>query len=376
MTQALATSALSTKALAIFAGTKAKAHIAKNGLQAKDIRVVAGAAGGPKGLLLLGLDKFIFGEWLKTSNQPVDLLGASIGAWRMATACMDDCEAGFDRLTRDYIAQDYEPVYNQRGKRVMPSSEFVSTEFAKALVSYFENHLQEVLNHPRYNLHIITSRGRGFLRQTQQGKRLQARTTLGFAGAYFANLVARRAMGAFMQRVVFSNHGDLPFMSNDYATKQLPLVEANFYEALQASCSIPFVLNAVNDVPGDGGLTDYHCHMNYVGKLRDDELVLVPHFQQHLIAGWLDKSLKWRHKHPSFSSTAFLDNVVVLAPTAEWVKTLPSGKIPDRQDFHIYADNFAGREKAWSGAVSQSEQLVREFKDFLVTQNSHQIQTL
>ena len=366
------------QALAIYAGAKAKAHIAKNGLQAKDIRVVAGAAGGPKGLLLLGLDKFIFGEWLKTSDQPVDLLGASIGAWRMATACMDDCEAGFDRLTRDYIAQDYEPVYNKRGKRVMPSSEFVSAEFSKALTSFFENHLHEVLNHPRYRLHVITSRGRGFLKQTNPSKRLQARVALGFVGAYFANLMSRPAMGKFMERVVFSNQGELPFDASDYATQQLSLVQANFYEALQASCSIPFVLNAVNDVVGappssywDGGLTDYHCHMNYTGKLRDDEIVLVPHFQKHLIAGWLDKSLKWRHK-----STAFLDNVVVLAPTAEWARTLPDGKIPDRQDFHIYADNFAGREKAWSGAVSQSEQLVQEFKDYLDNQDHRIIQSL
>jgi len=373
-----------TQALAIYAGTKAKAHIATNGLQAKDIRVVAGAAGGPKGLLLLGLDKFIFGEWLKTSNQSVDLLGASIGAWRMATACMDDCEAGFDRLTKDYIAQDYEPVYNQRGKRVMPSSEFVSAEFAKALILFFENHLQEVLNHPRYRLHVLTSHGRGFLKQTNPSKRLQARTVLGFAGAYFANLAQRRAMGHFMKRVVFSSENgeigvaELPFMSNDYATRQFPLVQANFYAALQASCSIPFVLNAVNDVAGaplgsywDGGLTDYHCHMNYAGKLRDDEIVLVPHFQQHLIAGWLDKSLKWRHK-----STAFLDNVVVLAPTTEWARTLPNGKIPDRQDFHTYADNFAGREKAWNGAVDQSHQLVQEFKDYLDNQDHRIIQSL
>ena len=367
-----------TQALAIYAGKKAKAHIAKNGLQAKDIRVVAGAAGGPKGLLLLGLDKFIFGEWLKTSSQSVDLLGASIGAWRMATACMNDCEAGFDRLTRDYIAQDYEPVYNQRGKRVMPSAEFVSTEFSKALVSFFENHLQEVLNHPRYNLHIITSRGRGFLRQTKPDKRLQARTVLGFAGAYFANLMSRPAMGQFMQRVVFSNRGELPFDTSDYSTMKVALSQANFYEALQASCSIPFVLNAVNDVTSapqgsywDGGLTDYHCHMNYAGKLRDDEIVLVPHFQKHLIAGWLDKALKWRH-----SSTAFLDNVVVLAPTLEWARTLPDGKIPDRQDFHAYADNFAGREKAWSGAVDQSYQLVREFKDYLDNQDHRIIQSL
>lgn len=370
-----------TQALAIYAGKKAKAHIAKNGLQAKDIRVVAGAAGGPKGLLLLGLDKFIFGEWLKTSSQPVDLLGASIGAWRMATACMNDCEAGFDRLTRDYIAQDYEPIYNKRGKRVMPSTGFVSDGFSKALTSFFENHLQEVLHHPRYNLHIITSRGRGFLRQTRSDKRLQARTVFGFAGAFFANLVNRPAMGTFMERVVFSSgydEGELPFDSADYATREVTLTPANFYAALQASCSIPFVLNAMNDIAGapqgsywDGGMTDYHCHMNYAGKLRDDEIVLVPHFQKHLIAGWLDKALKWRHK-----STAFLDNVVVLAPTPEWTRELPDGKIPDRQDFHTYADNFAGREKAWSGAVSQSEQLVREFKEFLSQQDHQRIQVL
>jgi hypothetical protein len=372
-----------TNALAIYAGKKAKAHIAKNGLQAKDIRVVAGAAGGPKGLLLLGLDKFIFGEWLKTSSQPVDLLGASIGAWRMATACMDDCAAGFDRLATDYIAQDYEPVYNKRGKRVMPSAEFVSAEFSKALVSFFEDHLEEVLHHPRYRLHILTSRGRGFLKQTHPSKRLQARTVLGFAGAYFANLLSRPAMSAFMERVVFSNHTELPFASNDYATRLLALSQANFYGALQASCSIPFVLNAVNDVAGaprgsywDGGLTDYHCRMNYAGKLRSDEIVLVPHFQQHLVAGWLDKSLKWRHKNKKVEGAAFLDNVVVLAPTGEWLRTLPDGKIPDRQDFHTYADHFAGRERAWRGAVSQSEQLVREFRGFLNQPDHQRIQEL
>ncbi|MDI9333937.1 MAG: hypothetical protein QM533_06135 [Cytophagales bacterium] len=367
-----------TQALAIYAGRKAKAHIERNGLQAKDVRVVAGAAGGPKGLLLLGLDQFIFGQWLKTSNQSVDLLGVSIGAWRMATACMSDCEAGFDRLARDYIAQDYEPTYNQRGKRVLPSSEVVSAEFAKALTSFFAAHLDGVLNHPRYRLHILTSRGRGFLRQTNLSKRLQTRTALGFAGAFFANLIHRPAMSACIERVAFSNRGELPFDRSDYATKQRQLTPTNFADVLQASCSIPFLLNAVNDIQGaapgsywDGGLTDYHCHMNYAGQLRDDEIVLVPHFQQQLIAGWLDKSLKWRHK-----ATRFLDNVVVLAPTAQWVRGLPNGKIPDRQDFHTYIDDFAGRVDAWSRAVSQSQQLVQEFKAFISQQDHQRIQLL
>jgi hypothetical protein len=147
---------------------------------------------------------------------------------------------------------------------------------------------------------------------------------------------------------------------------------------LQASCSIPFILNAINDIEGapsgsywDGGMTDYHCHMNYAGKLRDDEIVLVPHFQKHLVAGWLDKSLKWRHK-----ATSFLDNVVVLAPSSEFVNGLPNGKIPDRKDFHAYADNYSAREKAWSGAVKQSEQLVREFQEFLANPQIEFIQDL
>jgi hypothetical protein len=372
-----------TNALAIYAGRKAKAHISKNGLQAKDIRVVAGAAGGPKGLLLLALDKFIFGEWLPTSTQPVDLLGASIGAWRMATACMADSSKGFDRLARDYIAQDYEPTFNARGKRVMPPAQLISDEFGKALSSFYDGHITDVLNHPRYRLHIITSRGRGFLRQIDAAKRLEPRVVLGFAAAFFANLVNRRAMGLLTERVVFSTADDtalhaMPFKANDYATSQHPLLEANFHAALQASCSIPFVLNAIQNIPHapkgsywDGGMTDYHCHMDYAGKLRDDEIVLVPHFQQHLVAGWLDKSLQWRHK-----SSAFLDNVVVLAPTQSFVAGLPNGKIPDREDFKTYRDDFEGRAQAWSGAVEQSKQLMQAFKTFLLAQNTQIIQPL
>jgi hypothetical protein len=372
-----------TNSLAIYAGRKAKAHITQNGLQAKDIRVVAGAAGGPKGLILLGLDKFIFGEWLPTSNQPVNLLGASIGAWRMATACMADSNAGFDRLAADYIAQDYEPTYNKSGQRVMPSSTLISTEFGKALSSFYDGQLDTVLNHPRYRLHILTSRGRGFLKQLDTANRLEPRVVLGFAAAFFANLANRRAMSALMERVVFSTGTsgalhDMPFQANDYATQQMPLLQANFHAALQASCSIPFILNAINDIPHaptgsywDGGMTDYHCHMDFAGKLRDDEIVLVPHFQKHLVAGWLDKGLKWRHKN-----TAFLDNVVVLAPTPSFVASLPNAKIPDRDDFKTYMDDFAGRERAWRESVSASQQLVQEFKAFLQSQDTARIQEL
>ena len=52
------------------------------------VPVIPGAAGGPKGLILNPLDRYIFGHWLPQSQQTVHLLGASIGAWRMAAATL------------------------------------------------------------------------------------------------------------------------------------------------------------------------------------------------------------------------------------------------------------------------------------------------
>src|SRR3954466_14210333 len=84
-------------ALRIYAGPAARRHIEKQGLQAADVGVVPAAAGGPKGLVLGPLDRFLFGDWLPRTNHPVHLVGASIGAWRMATACLREPIAAFER---------------------------------------------------------------------------------------------------------------------------------------------------------------------------------------------------------------------------------------------------------------------------------------
>ena len=62
------------KALRIYAGPAARAHIAASGLAPQDVRTVPGAAGGPKGLILGPIDRFLFGEWLPQTTQPVDLV--------------------------------------------------------------------------------------------------------------------------------------------------------------------------------------------------------------------------------------------------------------------------------------------------------------
>jgi hypothetical protein len=58
----------SLRALRIYAGPRALARIRERGLVPSDVRVIPAAAGGPKGLMLLALDRFLFGEWLPQSR--------------------------------------------------------------------------------------------------------------------------------------------------------------------------------------------------------------------------------------------------------------------------------------------------------------------
>ena len=97
-----------------------------------------------------------------------------------------------------------------------------------------------------------------------------------------------------------------------------------------------------------------------LNDLQPAGLVLYPHFQKAVVPGWLDKGLTWRHK-----ATGFLDNMVLLAPDPAWVKTLPNGKLPDRQDFTHYGADLQGRIKVWRAAVSQAEQLADELAQWL-----------
>ena len=347
-------------------------HIAQNGLQPKHIGVVPGAAGGPKGLILGPLDRFIFGEWLAQTNHEVHLVGASIGAWRMATACLNDPVTGFDQLEHDYIRQHYA----LRPGEKIPSADTVSEDFGRSLARFYAGKVADVLTHPRYKLHIITSRGRHILRRERK-----MATPLGYVGAFLSNSIHRKAMGAWLERVVFSSQkASLPFDARDYRTRQIDLTEANFNLALQASCSIPFVLRSVRDIPGapagaywDGGITDYHLHLNYAEATQGSakNLVLYPHFQKSVVPGWLDKGLKWRH-----GSTPFLSSMVLLAPDLDWVKTLPNAKLPDRKDFAHYGPNLQARVKAWSQAVSQAKQLTDEFAAWLAKPDISLVQAL
>ena len=141
-------------ALRLYAGPKARQHIEQHGLRPQDVGVIPAAAGGPKGLILGPLDRFLFGDWLPQSTQPVHLVGASIGAWRMATACLNDPRAAFERLERDYIAQHYELPPGQK----RPTASQVSERFADNLRLFYGGRVDETLRHPRYRNYFTPER--------------------------------------------------------------------------------------------------------------------------------------------------------------------------------------------------------------------------
>ena len=147
------------RALRLQAGPAALRHVQAHGLKPDHVRVIPAAAGGPKGLILSPLDQWLFGEWLRQGQYGVQLIGASIGAWRMATACLPDPRAGFAQLAHDYIHQHYELDPGQK----RPTAWQVSAVFGDTLRAFFEPPLAPILQHPRYRLHVLTSRGRRLL---------------------------------------------------------------------------------------------------------------------------------------------------------------------------------------------------------------------
>ncbi len=352
--------------LTLRAGPRALARIRADGLDAAMVEIVPGAAGGPKGLGIAGLDRAIFGEWLAGAPRIRHLVGASIGAWRFAAACRADPLQALAEFARLYTEQ----CYPRR-----PSRRFVSQCARTMLESLFRGRESEVLASPWNRLHILAVRGRWPLTRDSS-----LHTSLGFGAAAMANLLGRRHLARFIDRTVFLDARDRPpFLAvgelacasgspavrfDAFHTHLVALDAANLGEALLASASIPLVLEGVPDIPRapagvywDGGIIDYHLHLPY--HLAEG-LVLYPHFTDRIVPGWLDKGLPWRR-----ARGPWLENVVVVAPSREYLSTLPHGKLPDRGDFRRFAGDDEGRMRYWRAAIAQSDRLGDAFLAFV-----------
>jgi hypothetical protein len=220
--------------------------------------------------------------------------------------------------------------------------------------------VEEILAHPWARLHVITAQGRGLAASDRRALLLASLATMA-AG----NAVSRRTLGWQLRRCVFHSCGDeTPFRHlADLPTTHLPLTRDNLRAALLASGAIPLLLEGVR-VPGapgglhwDGGVLDYHLDLDFGAG---EGLVLYPHFYAHVVPGWFDRSLRWRR-----AGGANFRRTLLVAPSDEWVRTLPGGKIPDRRDFYTMPE--AERMRRWQAVVDASARLGDELRELVAT---------
>lgn len=353
-------------ALTFHAGPHAMAHLRTHGLRAQDIAIVAAAAGGPKGIILQALDQWLFGDWLPSAPRTRTLIGASIGAWRMAAAVQANPVAAFTRLGDTYVQQRYPHK---------PSPQLVADVCRQMLEEFIGGHEAEVVSHPDHYLQILTVRGRRLL----HGRRHRFLTTAGFAAASLANTASRTRLAGHLERVVIGDVRDpgywLKAKFDGFATHFAPLQADNVIPALQASGTLPFIMPPVTALPHapagnywDGGLIDYHLALPYsrIAGKADGGLVLYPHFTSHIVPGWFDKPLPWR-RVGSGVSRGWLDNVLLVSPSRAFLQTLSRSKLPDRKDFMYYGLNHDFRIQNWRLAMGEGQRLRDDFAAFAET---------
>jgi hypothetical protein len=352
-------------ALTFHAGPLALAQIRAHGLRAQDVAIVPAAAGGPKGLIFQALDQWLFGEWFPGSPRERTLIGASIGAWRMAAACQRDPVKAFARLGELYSGQRYASA--------KPSQQEIHEVVQQLLHDFVSGHEDDIVNHPYHRLHLLTVRGKGSLAAPRH-RRAEMR---GFAVAALHNLASRERLGNLLERVVIGDgRADSPWLRekfDNFTTHFSTLTRNNLAPGLLASGTLPLIMKPVNGIaeapPGsywDGGIIDYNLALPYarVAQQGRGGIVLYPHFSEHIVPGWLDKGLPWRRAARG-PNRAWLDNVLIVAPSAEFLRTLPRGKLPDRNDFKFYGLNHDERIRNWRQAIEEGQRLRDEFAGFV-----------
>ena len=346
----------STENLVFLAGEKAFLKIREEGLKPEIVKVIAGAAGGPKWLVLNHLDRVIFSSWFKMRAKPLFLIGSSIGAWRFAAASQNNHGKAIDRFQVAYLDQNYSSK---------PGQEEVTRETSRVMNSFVDDSkINEILNHPYMRLNIMAVRSKW---AASSDKRLFLAS--GLLAAMLFNIIGRRLLRFFFERALFYDERTIPpfWTMDDFPIRKIPLKANNIKKALLASGSIPLIMSGVdniahapNGIYRDGGVIDYHMDIPFMGQ--EEGIVLFPHYTDRIAPGWLDKKLFWRK--PSLSN---MDRVLLIAPSETFIESLPRKKIPDRNDFWHFKGRNADRIKCWKEVIKKSERLGHEFLEAVET---------
>ncbi|MBF0377875.1 MAG: hypothetical protein HQK72_10380 [Desulfamplus sp.] len=388
-----------SKYLSFYGGDRAISIIKERGLTQDIVKVVAGAAGGPKWLILGAMDRFLFSEWFtkrgtlkQPSNSstfseskplinpdPLFLIGSSAGAWRFSAASHNDPVKALEKFFDSYIHQWYS---------IKPTLDEIDVECQKVLDKFLdENSVNEILNHPYCRINFFSVRSKlDFTNQNPISSKQNSISTNKnsildsindnpivlvsyITAAAIANIFNRRNMSHFFTRTLFHHPSEKPpFYDMDkvngkdnFPMLKVPLTSENFKKALLSSGSIPLVMPCIKDIPQapkgvyrDGGTIDYHLDIPFLPETSSETLshkiVLFPHYTDRIVPGWLDKHIAWRKPDPD----NFRD-VLLITPTKKFTDMLPGGKIPERQDFQTFKGKNRERIERWKIALKYSE---------------------
>ncbi len=342
------------KYLRVKAGPKAFRLVKEEGLQSERIGCFAGPAGGPKWFVSVGFDRaLIRAEFLQKSGRRVLLAGSSAGAWRcLAMACKDPLLA-YERLRIAYSRNIFTEHDTQRT---------VSCALKRNVDAYLtDDDVEFILRHPYFDVALHTVRARGV---AAVENRFVQGAALIMAG--LCNIASPRGTGVFFERVVFFSGKHEPrFLTAGFQGRSARLTRANLRQVALATGSLPFIVEGVRCVGGapagvyrDGGLRDYHLNERYLPD--EDKITLFFHYQERIIPGWFDKKLWRRAPHP-----VALENVVQIFPAEDFVRLLPDGRIPDRDDFIRFMDTPLERIKRWDRVSELSDILGQEFMELV-----------
>jgi hypothetical protein len=341
------------ESISFYAGKKALSAIQKEGLNTSSIKLIAGAAGGPKWLVLSGLDRAIFPHLFANRKEPLFAVGSSIGAWRFAAICRDRPGDVIERFQEAYINQRYTKK---------PSPAEVTRETLKIYEAYVSDAgVKEIITHPFMRLNIISTKCAG-----PSSSDHVIPLSFGMAAAAVVNSINRRWLKMFFSRALFHDDRDIPPFHgmNSFRTQTVALNSANLQPALLSSGSIPLVMSGVKNIPGtepgtyrDGGMIDYQLDIPFFcGGNPKGGIVFYPHYQGRVVPGWFDKPLKWRKPSPEN-----MEDVFLVCPSGKFVEKLPYGKIPDRDDFAAFMGRDRDRIDYWERSAKESERIGEEF---------------
>jgi hypothetical protein len=322
----------------------------------RDLEALILPATGPRWLLCTGFDRALLrAGWLHQPGHDVLLLGASAGAWRALALASRDPARTYAALIEGYCTKHFTFDDDPRT---------ISQSYVALLSEVFERaDVEHALSHPTLDLALVAARARGASSRNRWSQYL----TLGSAA--LLNFATPRACELLFDRTLFHARAGLATahpLAGSLVGSSCRLTVDNVHAVALASGSVPLYMEPVTNIAGatrgaylDGGLRDYH--INQALELREGVALLFLH-QPKIVPAWLDQFVPWRTANP-----ARLSDVLLAYPDPEFVRSLPGGAVPCRDDFKTWVNDPHERFARWRRSVAMSEALGAAFLEDVET---------